>query len=78
MTWMHISTPGEEPLLVLKILSGSSDFPIYFLKGFLCLLSTSDAPQWPAHGTVQSQVATHLRIDRVCRVPILHNNILMQ
>jgi hypothetical protein len=41
-------------------------FPIYFY-GFLCTC-TSAAPQRPAHGTVSSQVATHLRTDRVCRV----------
>ncbi len=41
-------------------------FPLYFY-GFLCIC-TSAAPQRPAHGTVPSQVATHLRTDRVCRV----------
>ncbi len=41
-------------------------FPIYFY-GFLCIC-TSAAPQRPAHGTVSSQVATHLRTDRVFRV----------
>ncbi len=41
-------------------------FPLYF-QGFLCMC-TSAAPQRPAHGTVSSQVATHLRTDRVCRV----------
>ncbi len=32
------------------------------------MYGTSAAPQRPAHGTVSSQVATHLRTDRVCRV----------
>ncbi len=41
-------------------------FPVYFY-GILCIC-TSAAPQRPAHGTVSSQVATHLRTDRVCRV----------
>jgi hypothetical protein len=41
-------------------------FPLYFY-GLLCIC-TSAAPQRPAHGTVPSQVATHLRTDRVCRV----------
>ncbi len=36
--------------------------------GFLCILCTSAAPQRPAHGTVSSQVATHLRTDRVGHV----------
>ncbi len=38
---------------------------IYF---FLCILSTSAAPQRPANSTVPFQVATHLSIDKVCRV----------
>ncbi len=42
-------------------------FPIYFYE-FLCILCTSAGPQRPAHGTLSSQVATHLRTDRVCRV----------
>jgi hypothetical protein len=41
-------------------------FPIYFHR-FLCIC-TSAAPQRPAHRTVSSQVATHLRTDRVFRV----------
>ncbi len=41
-------------------------FPIYFY-GFSCIC-TSAAPQRPAHSTVSSQVATHLRTDRVCCV----------
>jgi hypothetical protein len=40
----------------------------YIFLGVLCVLCTSAAPQRPAHGTVPSQVATHLRTDRVCRV----------
>ncbi len=42
-------------------------FFFYIFYGFLCIC-TSAAPQRPAHGTVSSQVATHLRTDRVCRV----------
>ncbi len=42
-------------------------FSFIFLWFFLCIC-TSAAPQRPAHGTVPSQVATHLRTDRVCRV----------
>ncbi len=34
----------------------------------MCIWSTSAAPMRPAHGTVSSQVATHLRTDRVCCV----------
>jgi hypothetical protein len=41
--------------------------PIYF-QGFFCILCTSSAPQRPAHGSVSSQVATHLRTAIVCRV----------
>ncbi len=37
----------------------------YIFLGFLCILSTSATPQRPAHGTVPSQVATHLRTDRI-------------
>jgi hypothetical protein len=44
-------------------------FPIYFL-GFLCIY-TSAAPQRSAHSTVSSQVATHLRTNRVCRVSFI-------
>ncbi len=40
----------------------------YIFGFFLCILCTSAAPQRPAHGTVSSQVATHHRTDRVCRV----------
>ncbi len=44
-------------------------FPLYSIFwDFLCILCTSAAPQRPAHGTVSSQMATHLRTDRVCRV----------
>jgi hypothetical protein len=39
----------------------------YLFLGFFCIC-TSAAPQRPAHGTVSSQVATHLRPDGVCRV----------
>ncbi len=42
-------------------------FFLYIFRFFLCIC-TSAAPQRPAHGTVSSQVATHLRTDRVCRV----------
>ncbi len=37
-------------------------FPLYFY-GFLCICASA-APQRPAHGTVPSQVATHLRTDK--------------
>jgi hypothetical protein len=41
-------------------------FVSYIFSGFfLCILSTSAAPQRPANGTVPSQVAIHHRIDRV-------------
>jgi hypothetical protein len=30
VTWIDISTPGEEPPLVFKILRGSSDFMLIF------------------------------------------------
>ncbi len=43
-------------------------FFLYIFVFFLCIVRTSAAPQRPAHGTVPSQVATHLRTDRVCRV----------
>jgi hypothetical protein len=43
-------------------------FFLYIVRFFLCILCSSTAPQRPAHGTVSSQVATHLRTDRVCRV----------
>ncbi len=46
----------------------SHTFFLYIFRDFLYILCTSAAPQRPAHGTVSSQVATHLRIDRVCRV----------
>ncbi len=42
-------------------------FFLYIFRFSLCIC-TSAAPQRPAHGTVSSQVATHLRIDRVCHV----------
>ncbi len=43
-------------------------FFLYIFMGFCVYVCTSAAPQRPAHGTVSSQVATHLRTDRVCRV----------
>ncbi len=39
----------------------------YIFFFFFCIC-TSVAPQRPAHGIVSSQVATHLRTDRVCPV----------
>jgi hypothetical protein len=39
----------------------------YIFLVFFCIC-TSAAPQKPAHGTVSSQVATHLRTNRICRV----------
>jgi hypothetical protein len=59
------------PARVLALVPGHIHFffPIYFY-GFLCIF-TSAAPQRPVHGTVSSQVATHLRTDRVFRVCVL-------
>ncbi len=59
---------GQDIFLIQKRLEWWKFFfsPVYFY-GFL-FICTSAAPQRPAHGTVSSQVATHLRTDRVCRV----------
>ncbi len=43
-------------------------FFLYIFLWFFVYICTSAAPQRPAHGTVSSQVAAHLRTDRVCRV----------
>ncbi len=56
--WLYL---GKQGWIIVNFF-----FPLYFY-GFLCIC-TSAAPQSPAHGTVPSQVATHLRTDRVCRV----------
>lgn len=44
------------------------EFPCIFF-GFLCVLCSSVTPWRPAHSAVPTQVATHLRTDKVCRMP---------
>ncbi len=71
--WQHGANTELSIYSSFAIVQQQEHHYIYFLflcifRFFVWILSTSATPQRPAHGTVSSKMATHLRTDRVCRV----------